>query len=272
VDCQAFEDTLASGRDLGREGDAHVRECEACRSLVEDGGTLAASLRDAAALSVPAVPTDGLEALLARERGVRARLRGLSRVHRVGIAAAFLAALALGVLLALPRRDLDVFPRVRLILAVGGFAALALLATWHALRPIYLPPAPPWISWSVLAVGLGGPLLWAALPEVATVPLPIDGMAPVWMAHCFLLGMVSGGALVLLVRGLDRGGRPGVDMALLGAAFGGLTGNVGLILNCPINYPLHLILGHATVPVGIILAVAIAMRASRRRQGIPARR
>ncbi len=272
MDCPELEDTLASGRRLGPEAEAHIRACEACRSLVEDGGTLAVSLRELAAISVPPMATTGLDALLARERGLRGRLRSLPRIHRVGIAAALVAALAAVVLVAVPRSDLDIYPRLRLLLAVGGFAVLALLATWHALRPLYLPPAPAWVSWTVFALGLAGPLAWAALPEMPTLTPKIDALSPVWMAHCFLLGLVSGGALVLLVRGLDRGGRAGVDMALLGAAFGGLVGNVGLLLLCPINFPLHLVLGHATVPVGLILAVAIATRATRRRRATPAPR
>ncbi|HKA90311.1 MAG TPA: hypothetical protein VKE22_21765 [Haliangiales bacterium] len=272
MDCAEVEDSLASGRRLGPAAEAHVRACEACRSLVEDGGTLAASLREAAATSLPPDPVAGLDELLARERGARGRLRSLPRPHRLGIVAALVAALAAGVLLAAPRADLDTFPRLRLLLAVGGFAALALLSAWHALRPIYLPPAAAWATWTVLGLGLAGPLVWAKLPEVPTMPLKIDGLAPVWMAHCFFLGVVSGGALVLLVRGLDRGGRTGADMALLGAAFGGLVGNVGLLLFCPINFPLHLLLGHATVPIGLILVVGIATRASRRRRATPAPR
>lgn len=272
MDCLELEDTLASGRAvIGPAAEAHLRTCEACRSLVEDNGTLAASLRGAAPAVGP-VPSAELDALLARERGVRARLRGLARLHRVGLAGAFLAALAVLILLGRPRVDLDTFPRARLLLAVAGFAALALLGVWHSLRPIYLPPAPAWVTWAVFALGLAGPVAWALLPEVPTAHLPIDGLAPVRMAHCFLLGLVSGAALLAIVRGLDRGGRSGTDLALLGAAFGGLTGNVGLLLNCPNNYPLHLLLGHATIPLGLIVVVAIATRASRRRQASPARR
>jgi hypothetical protein len=209
-----------------------------------------------------------LEPLLARERGLRARLQGLSRPARLGLLTALLAAVALAVFALYPRKDLTVFPQARLLGALGGFTVLALLAGWHALRPLYRPPAPGWISVAVLGAGLGALGVWAALPEVPTVGVP-DPRSPRWMIHCLVLGAIAGLAIVLLARALDRGGRTGMDMALYGAAFGGLSANVGLVLFCPINEPIHLLLGHAMVPIALIGLCAIGMLAIRRRRATP---
>jgi hypothetical protein len=209
-----------------------------------------------------------LEQLLQRERGLRARLRGLSRPARLALVAALLAAFGLAVFAVYPRKDFTLFPRARLLAALSGFTVLALLAAWHALRPLYRPPAPGWISAAVLGAGVGALGVWAALPEVPTVGIP-DARSPHYMVHCLVLGAVAGLAIVLLARAVDRGGRTGMDMALYGAAFGGLSANVGLILFCPINEPIHLLLGHAMVPIALIGLLAIGTLATRRRRATP---
>jgi len=209
-----------------------------------------------------------VEQLLARERGVRARLRGLGRPARLALAAALVAALALAVLALYPRKDLAIFPRGRLLGALGGFTLLALLAVWHALRPLYRPPVPGWIPAAVFAAGVGALGVWAALPEVPTVGVR-EPHAMGGMIHCLVLGAIAGTALVLLARALDRGGRTGMDMAVYGAAFGGLGANVGLLLFCPNTAPVHILLGHATVPLALIGLLAIGRSAIRRRRATP---
>ena len=209
-----------------------------------------------------------LEPLLDRERGLRARLRGLSRQARLALVAALFAAFALAVFALYPRHDLAIFPLARLLGGLGGFTVLALLAVWHAMRPLYRPPAPRWVSVAVLGAGLGALGVWVALPEVPTVGVP-DPHSPRWMVHCLILGAVAGAALVWMARALDRGGRTGMDMALYGAAFGGLSANVGLLLFCPINAPIHLLLGHAMVPIALIVLLAIGTSAIPRPRATP---
>jgi hypothetical protein len=55
--------------------------------------------------------------------------------------------------------------------------------------------------------------------------------------------------VLLLLRLADRSGRTQLDGVLLAAVLGGMAGVSALHLECPINYPLHLIVGHAVVPL-----------------------
>jgi hypothetical protein len=61
-------------------------------------------------------------------------------------------------------------------------------------------------------------------------------------------------AIVLLARAIGRGGGRSMDEALLAAVAGGLAGLLGLHFECPINFRMHLLLGHVPVPIVLVLA------------------
>jgi hypothetical protein len=42
-----------------------------------------------------------------------------------------------------------------------------------------------------------------------------------------------------------------------------VLGQIGLSFECPINFPLHLLTGHATVPIGMLLGAKLWRRMAR---------
>jgi hypothetical protein len=77
-----------------------------------------------------------------------------------------------------------------------------------------------------------------------------------------------GGALLALLRGLDRGAHRGEHSVLLAAAAAGVLANLALCFHCPLTGPLHLATVHA--PIGFVLFLSyrrlmryFALRSSR---------
>ena len=89
----------------------------------------------------------------------------------------------------------------------------------------------------------------------------ISYVAYAW--YCFMTGCGQGLALLLLAPLLDRGGRVAGTEPLLLIAAAGVLGQIGLSVECPVNYPLHLLTGHAIVPAGMLLAALWWRRAGR---------
>lgn len=80
---------------------------------------------------------------------------------------------------------------------------------------------------------------------------------------CFLFGAVPGGLLVFALRALDRNAHGGTDVAILAAVGGGLAGNAALELHCPSAAPLHLLLGHATIGIALVVLYGVVRRSGR---------
>jgi hypothetical protein len=193
---------------------------------------------------------------LAAERGLVARLRQLGRLPRLALLLSLVSVEALAFWLVLPRGDLELYPPVRMAMVLGGHGGLLVVAGWLALRPLHLPGlrlAPR----AVVMAGVALPVALALLPEVATLGR-VETVAGHlrWGAFCFLIGATAAAAVLLLAHVLDRGG-PGVALAAVAA---GLTGTLLLTLHCPINYPLHLLAGHASVPIAAVVAAGLLRR------------
>jgi hypothetical protein len=189
------------------------------------------------------------------ERGPVARVRALGRPSRLALLVGVVALEGLVFWLFLRRADLGVYPSARLAATVGGYGGLLIAAGWLALRPLYLPDRPA-ARRVVVAVGLLLPVVLALLPEVPTVSPPAGGPAR-WATFCFLDGALVAAAVLVAGRLLDRGG-PGASLAALAA---GMAGTLMLHIHCPINQPVHLLVGHATVP---LVAVAAGLLLARR--------
>jgi peptidoglycan/LPS O-acetylase OafA/YrhL len=190
---------------------------------------------------------------LERERGAVAWLRSRSTPARLGLALGFVALVAALVLLVAGRHDLHVYPLARLVLTVGWFVVAAGACAWLALRPAYLPRPSPAVVAAVAAFALCGPVVVALLPEVHTNDL--RGHAGI----CFGLGSMMAVLALLAGRALDRGAH-GTGQLVLAAAAAGLVGNLALALHCPVNHMAHLLLGHATVPLALVLGAWIGHR------------
>jgi hypothetical protein len=260
MDCSDVERALLAGEPLlGKPFEEHLAGCASCRFLTSDGAGVAQALAESGG-PPPVVDLGALEQGLAqrldRERGPLAAGRALPRVARFALVAAVMALGALGYFALIGRRDFAVYPAARMALILGGYAAFALGLTWAALRPLYLPPLPDLVARALVAVGLLVPVGVALLPEVPmAVTLPDFNHARSAVG-CFTLGGALALAVLLAARALDRGG----GRATLFALGAGIIGVLGLQLHCPINYPLHLLLGHATVPLAFALVAVLPRR------------
>jgi hypothetical protein len=253
---------------LGADAEAHAAGCAACRFLVEQGGALPALM--AGAKEPGPSPADfrllaelerGVRADQAAERGPVAWLRAQSRAFRVSLLLGAAGLQATLVYWQQARADLSTYPGWRLAASLAVFAVVALVAAWQAFRPLYLPPPPRWLGPVVFGAAASALAVFTViLPEVATRPECQVGYHQLYWAHyCFASGMVQGG-VVLLLAGLLSRGRGGGATPWLAAAGAGLAGNIGLQLHCAVNFPVHLMLGHATVPFGFLLLFGFVRR------------
>jgi hypothetical protein len=198
---------------------------------------------------------------LDRERGVQAWVRSRSRAER-GLMILGVAGLVAGsTFLVAPRPDLYTYPRVRMLATLAWFLVAGGVATWIALRPIYLPRPPRGLVLAAAAFAILGPIVTALLPEVPMAHAPVHRVWP-WAYGCFASGITAALVVLVISRAFDRGGAHAGGQIVLAAAAAGLAGTIALQLHCPINYPLHLLLGHATVPLGLILGAWFARRAT----------
>ncbi len=265
MDCSHVERALLEGDSTtGSEMQAHVAACEACRFLVGDGAPVARAL----AGSVPRATAPELAELelavverLGAERGLLARARALPRPARLGAIALLALAEALFFSTFLRRVDFATYPAWRMAATLGIYALGVVLLGWFALRPLYLPPLPRWAERTLLAAGLGVPALIALLPAVPTTAPEAEVFNyPGWAYYCFVDGGGLAVAVLLCARFLDRGGHQSRATALAAVAGAAFVGLAGLQIQCPINYPMHLLTGHATVPIGLALAYVLFRR------------
>jgi hypothetical protein len=253
MDCPDVERMVLAGEPVsGPEAEAHLAGCESCRFLVGDGAPVAQLLAGSAGRPAPDLQL--LEAAVMgsvrRERGVIASLRALPQLARFGILVATMAAV-LGVYFFFMRSwDWADHP-AQVIYTFGGMGGYMLLLGWMLMRPLYRPPLPPWVSWALVGGGLLLPVLLAVLP---LAPKGTEDDFPYVLSgySCFAFGTVISLVVFLAARFLDRGGRSslGVPFAAVAA---GLCGAIGLQIGCSENYPLHLLTGHALVPVAMLV-------------------
>ncbi len=257
MDCNEIErDVLAGRPPIGPEAEAHLAGCPACRYLATEGTRLAASLGAGRPSGTPAGVTELEAAVLAdlrRERGSLARLRETPRSVRAVLLAVLVGLEALFIYTYLRRADWVAYPGGRMAVIVGAFAAIALGLGWLALRPLYLRPLPAWTERAIFGAAVVVPFLLTLLPVLPTAPLA--GFSyPGFAFRCFAYATSLALFVIVVGRALDRG-RGGRFAMLSTVAAGAYSGLVGLQLECPVNDPLHLLFGHAIVPLGLLLGV-----------------
>jgi hypothetical protein len=191
------------------------------------------------------------------QRGVMAALRERSRSTRLVALAILVAVEALFMFTYLRRGDWAEYPAWRMMLTAGGFAVGALFCGWVALRPMYRPP--PRGAGAILAAALLLPFAVALLPALPTAYLP-RFTYPGYAFRCFAYGACLAWPVILWVRALDRGGHAFGWAALAAAVAGGYAGLLGLQLECPVNDTVHLLTGHAIVPLGAALGCWLLLR------------
>jgi hypothetical protein len=222
-----------------------------------------------------------VDRLLAGERGVLAWLRSLPTGQRLAMVlfmAVVTAIAALAVLPANPRPGLEVHSPERLAVTLAALFLLTAVATWRLLRPLHQPPPPRWQSALLVAAGLFMPVVLALAPHGASA----QEHAVIYAAEegatflrnsllCFTFGAVLGLPVLVVAMLLRRADIDGAAVAALAGVAAGLTGNMALQLHCPNTTPKHLLLGHATLLVALVAAVAGATTLRRRLRLRPAR-
>jgi hypothetical protein len=249
LDCVDVREALFSGRPLSAAEAEHAAACPVCSQAlpVDDAAEPAANL------------FASVEAAVAEERGLAAWLRNLPTAVRLFIGADVAVALVAIMALGWPRSAYGSMPVERAVLAVTVMGLLYALVLRQALRPLHAAPANRAFVATVFAAGLLLPVLFALFPAEGPGDSAFDAVRTA--AACFWFGTVPGALLVVALRLLDRGAHSVGDVALLAAVGGGLVGNAALELHCPSTAPLHLLLGHATVGVALVLFYAMRARA-----------
>jgi hypothetical protein len=216
-------------------------------------------------------PTDDLGTrvrdAIARERGPRAWLCARSTRVRLALAVGAAVLVTVAVALAIPRADLAACPPLLLGTSLGVLLAGTILAAALVLRPLHRPPVRPgtWIAAAALALALPVLVVLGAPWHDASRAHPesFAGTGADFLAcalECFALGVILALPALVLLRLLDRTQRLGWPRVVLLAGATGLVGNLALAVHCPIVAPLHLLAGHATVPLGAFLLLALARR------------
>lgn len=253
VNCVDVREARLRGAPLSAEASEHASVCPVCSAdaprddLSADAGLEALF--------------HGIEAKLKRERGISAWLRSRATPTRLLIAAGWVVALTVLSGLGIPRTRFAPIPAERVVLVLSALAVLAALLLRLGLRPAQVPAVNDRSVFAILAVGLLFPVLAAFLPAG---PHPFDHYPQYTQTQatvgCFVIGATTGALVVFLLRALDRAAH-GTRMAgLVAAVAGGVAGNLALELHCPVTAPAHLLLGHATVGLTLVLLYGLARR------------
>jgi len=217
-----------------------------------------------------------LRVRLAAERGWRGRLRSLSTPVRLLAGLLILALTAVGVGALLRRPDFPVYPRLLMAASLLLLAVLALLSVRVVLRPLQTAEPGRVAAGLLMLLGLGVPVALALLPEahafVHEHPESFAGRgADLWprAARCLAFGMLLSSPLLLWVWLADRRERWSPARLALAAAGAGLGANLYLLLHCPLVAREHLLAGHASTGIVLLLGLGAAAWARARRRRAP---
>ena len=260
MDCETTREAIARGDALSPEAQAHVDSCVVCGSVLRD----AISPR-------PALEFDALFASISAEveaeHGVVSGLRERLPTERVALGLLAMALTTVVVYATTRRVDMAVYPLLRLGLEMGALSIAAALALWWGMRPLYLPEPPRWVVPTILGALCILPFASGLLPIAhLNHPASLEGAgADLWVRaiKCLLFGIVTAVPTLLVAGALQRVQTPGRNRLLLAAIAAGSGGIVALAVHCPITQPLHLVVGHAPVILGVI-ACALVARFARR--------
>jgi Negative regulator of sigma F len=274
LDCRDVRDALVRGEvPEGPEVQAHLGGCPACAYILADHALLGRELGRGDPGGAPAVELSALlgqvEQSIQSERGVRARLRSLSTPWRIACALAAVGVVAGFVLVFKPRPDLSAYPIDRMALTVAFYALLIGGAFALELRPLQRRALPGWVRPLLAVVALAVPVVFALAPspEVAAPAMRMTGSFAHLTFGCFMFGTGLAVPVLVLLFLLDRRAHGTWGVVVLAAAAGGLVANLGLALHCPARNVAHILLGHASIGVVLVVAyvLALALRKRHRR-------
>ncbi len=255
MDCATIRQRFLTGKPLsGVSFDEHVRGCPVCADLVRGGAPVGRRLASLALpVRVDAAALTATEALIERERGLRAYLRSRPTWMRW--------ALTLSVALLLLTRELrhrrvpwaDLgTPKVLVGVSLLGLLGLVVRA---ALRPLPIARRSARLRRALATVAWCLPcVLWLA-PEAHPGPELTGSFA--WRSlGCFAYGSAFSAPVFALLWTLDRGMHVPYRVLSLAAGALALVANLILMLHCPITNGAHLLAGHFSI--GLVWFVAVS--------------
>ena len=258
MDCAQIRDAFVKGAPLPEHSvQAHLLVCPHCRELYQHDAELGRSLADQAALAAP-LPDDlfaRIEASVQRETGPRAWLRSRpTRLRFQTVALSVLLVALFGGVLH-HRADFADYPGLRLVLLLGGYFVVMLIAvgkeltlTVHRREPIA-----PWIG----ALALPFIVAFAPATEASRHAGPEGAL------NCFAFGALLTLPSAALLWAFDRDERISLRTVGLSGVALGLSANLILELHCPSGNAVHLLLGHASLSLAWLAAWWLARRVSR---------
>ena len=267
--CAEIRSGFVAGRVPDGPGvDEHLKGCAHCRELFERGAQLGRRL----ALSVlPTVEAEDLFARvdqeLAREVGLRARLRALPTRTRATLLAGVICLTFLGVQLFMGRRgDFGEYSPAlfwsvaALLLGALCFGVQRLLR--GATAPLHVAGRDGAFAMSLLLL----PALLALVAPLGAAHGDIEDPALAWATsgNCFVFGAAAVVPFLLLAWLFERRDHvPFVALASAGA-LSGVGANLLLHVHCGSEHLGHLLLGHASIGLAWALALgSIGRRSSR---------
>jgi hypothetical protein len=252
VNCVDVREARLRGTPLSAEATEHALGCPVCSAdIVAEGA-----------------PDDGLDELfrgietkLKHERGIAGWLRSRATPVRLIVAVVWIGLLTALSALGMPRTRFAPLPLDRVVLVFSTLSVLAAVLLRLDLRPAQSPAPSDRSVLAALAGGLLFPVAAAFLPAGAH---GFDHYVQYTNAQatvgCFVIGTVAAVLVVVMLRMLDRSAHDSRLSSILAAVTGGVAGNLALELHCPVTAPGHLLAGHATVGVMLVLLYGLARR------------
>ncbi|MGE0324145.1 MAG: hypothetical protein AB7K71_15560 [Polyangiaceae bacterium] len=264
--CSELRDALLAGRepDWAR---VHLETCAGCRELWDP--PLRDALTDAAKLESLAPDLSALRGALdveleQEQKGAR-RLKSLSTPARIALASS-----VVGLLVALnfrkPRPDLHTLHWLEFSAPLVVALLLVFLGVRGTLRGPHLAQKSSAQAGALIGLSAGLPLLYFLshnfLGEISFVEAaPGFGRRAL---TCFSFGVGWSLPLGLMLVFLDRNKLAPQSLILHAGAAGGLSGVLALHIHCPLQNPAHLLVGHLSVLVFVVL-MWLALRGGLRR-------
>jgi hypothetical protein len=192
----------------------------------------------------------------ATRRGPLTRLRELKTHVRILLAVGFAFGVAAAFLLLTGyRTDLSAQTIIRYAVLMVGLFSLNALVFSVALRGPHEPPV-RWKSTVVIGLGLLVPVVLSLLPELWLDPeLPAEPE----IFLCVIPGVLTGLVVATLVWLLQRSTAPLWGRLLSVMVGGGITGFAMLQLHCPARDAEHLLIGHASVGVAMVILTGLLL-------------
>ena len=269
MDCAEIRSGFVAGRvPDGPAVDRHTATCPHCQELFEGGAQLGQRL--AVAVLPTVEPGDlfvRIDQQLAREAGLRARLRALPTRTRATLLTSILAVTFLGVQLFIARRaDLGQYSPALFwsvaTLLVGALCIGVLRLVRGVSAPLHVAQRDGAFAISLLAL----PALLALIAPLGAAPGDLEDAALAWASsgYCFAFGAAAVVPFLVLAWLFERRERvPFVVLASAGAV-SGIGANLLLHVHCESEHLGHLLLGHASIGLAVGLGLGLLARRSSR--------